>query len=251
MGYQPKHAKPSRLPAKIAAASASVLAMTAAMGNNVASAVTPSGSSQGSSAVGSSDFYAGLYEQAWQHHVQVQTQTQTWPVPVGDLARGITDGVVELVAPGTIADHQAQIAAQLAAEEAARAAAEQKAREEAAWRDNSQCPAAARACIDLAGNRAWLQVNGNITYGPVKVSHGARGWETPRGTHYVKRKVRDEVSYIFNNAPMPYSTYFTDDGVAFHAGSINVLSHGCVHLNYNDAAAFFNQLQVGDMVYAY
>lgn len=117
--------------------------------------------------------------------------------------------------------------------------------------DRGSCPVQARACVDLAGGRAWLQRGGQVTYGAVPMSAGAPGWETPKGTHWVQRKVKDEVSYIFNMAPMPYSTYFTNTGVAFHEGDINLLSHGCIHLRHQDAVTFFNDLQVGDMVYVY
>lgn len=117
--------------------------------------------------------------------------------------------------------------------------------------DTGSCPAEARACVDLEGGRAWLQRDGQVSYGAVPMSAGAPGWETPRGTHYVTRKVKDEVSYQFNLAPMPYSVYFTNDGVAFHEGDVNVLSHGCIHLNSQDAQVFYNDLQVGDMVYVY
>ena len=49
-------------------------------------------------------------------------------------------------------------------------------------------------------------------------------------------------------APMPYSVFFEDGGIAFHAGDPHKASAGCVHLNFADAVAFFNFLQVGDHV---
>ena len=112
-------------------------------------------------------------------------------------------------------------------------------------------PATARACVDLAGQRTWLQKDGNVEYGPVTMSSGAQGWETPRGTHKVTRKVKDEISREFHNAPMPYSVYFTNTGVAFHAGRVDWLSHGCIHLNHDDAVTYFNSLKPGDVVFVY
>jgi lipoprotein-anchoring transpeptidase ErfK/SrfK len=51
-----------------------------------------------------------------------------------------------------------------------------------------------------------------------------------------------------NHAPMPFSVFFADGGVAFHEGSLQTSSYGCVHLAHDDAVAFFNTLQVGDEV---
>lgn len=115
------------------------------------------------------------------------------------------------------------------------------------------CDPVARACVDLAQGRTWLQSGGQVTYGPVPMSAGAPSpqTETPRGLHHVNRKVKDEVSFEFGNAPMPYSVYFTNNGIAFHQGNVELLSHGCVHLNHNDAAVYFDQLQIGDAVHVF
>ena len=111
----------------------------------------------------------------------------------------------------------------------------------------SPCPRTAAACVDLDGNRTWLQSGERLSYGPVRMSHGKAGWETPRGTFQVARKVRHEVSRLFNNAPMPYSVYFVG-GIAFHEGDPAYLSHGCVRMDQPAAATYFDRLQVGDTV---
>ena len=113
---------------------------------------------------------------------------------------------------------------------------------------NSPCPPSARACVDLAGQKTWLQENGRITYGPVPMSSGMPGYETTRGHLHVTRKVKDDWSVPYNG-PMPYSVYFTNDGEAFHEGSVKQMSHGCIHLEHHDAVKYFNTLQVGDSVY--
>jgi hypothetical protein len=112
------------------------------------------------------------------------------------------------------------------------------------------CPPTARACIDVDGKRAWIQSEGRITYGPVPVTTGQPGYETTRGTHRVLRHVRDDHSRIFDT-PMPYSTYFTTGGIAFHEGRLDEPSHGCIHLGHRAAAHFFEQLRVGDQVVAF
>lgn len=111
----------------------------------------------------------------------------------------------------------------------------------------SPCPRTASACVDLDGDRTWLQEDGRISYGPVRMSHGKAGWETPIGTYQVTRKVRHEVSRLFNNAPMPYSVYFVG-GIAFHEGDPDYVSHGCIRMYQPDAATYFERLDVGDAV---
>ncbi|MDN5724174.1 MAG: L,D-transpeptidase [Corynebacterium sp.] len=113
-----------------------------------------------------------------------------------------------------------------------------------------ECAPTARACIDVDGKRAWMQSDGRITYGPVPVTTGMSGYETTRGTHQVLRHVRDDHSRIFDS-PMPYSTYFTTSGIAFHEGRLDEPSHGCIHLGHHAAVHFFDQLQVGDQVVAF
>ena len=47
---------------------------------------------------------------------------------------------------------------------------------------------------------------------------------------------------------MPWSVFFEDGGIAFHSGSPNRSSGGCIHLEPVDAEAWFNYLQIGDQV---
>jgi len=42
--------------------------------------------------------------------------------------------------------------------------------------------------------------------------------------------------------------FFEDGGIAFHSGSPNRSSGGCIHLEPVDAEAWFNYLQIGDQV---
>jgi len=109
------------------------------------------------------------------------------------------------------------------------------------------CSITEGACLKLSTNEAWLIYHGAASYGPVPVTHGKPGYETPTGTFSVLRKVKDEWSVPYN-APMPYSTYFTSDGIAFHEGSLTELSHGCVHLSPEAAVTFFDNLFIGEQV---
>lgn len=160
-------------------------------------------------------------------------------------ARAQIDQTVETLFPGLVAERAPQPApapAMLPAPEAAPAVA---------GFDYGACPKDAKVCVDLAGQRSWLQQDGQVYYGDVRVATGMPGQETPRGTFYVNRKVKDEISYEFNNAPMPFATYFTYNGIAFHEGNPEYMSNGCVRMYRQDAERYFNDLQIGDKVVVY
>lgn len=110
------------------------------------------------------------------------------------------------------------------------------------------CGSSAAACVDLSSRQAWLMNGGQVTYGPTPITSGKPGYRTPPGTFKVLWKDRDHRSQTFDNAPMPYSVFFTESGIAFHQGSLRGQSHGCVRLGKNAAATFFNKLSVGEVV---
>ena len=103
------------------------------------------------------------------------------------------------------------------------------------------------ACVRLSTNQAWLVYNGNASYGPVRVSHGKPGYETPVGTYPVLRKVKDDWSVPYNG-PMPNAVYFTTNGIAFHQGDTNLQSHGCVRLGPQESLVFYDNLFPGEQV---
>jgi hypothetical protein len=116
------------------------------------------------------------------------------------------------------------------------------------------CSVSAKACVDLDSQRAWLIENGKVIRGPVKIASGGNGEETPVGHSLrVYRKEKDHLSQesrLPNGqpAPMPWSVFFEDGGIAFHSGSPSRSSGGCIHLEPVDAEAWFNYLQIGDQV---
>jgi hypothetical protein len=116
------------------------------------------------------------------------------------------------------------------------------------------CTSAASACVDVDKKKAWLIKDGKIFRGPVSIATGGKGEETPTGDVFrVYRKDKDHKSEEFKMkngkpAPMPYSVFFEDGGIAFHSGNPAQASAGCVHLGLADAQAFFSFLQVGDHV---
>ena len=103
------------------------------------------------------------------------------------------------------------------------------------------------ACLEKHSNLAWLVYNGQTSYGPVKVSHGKPGYETPVGTFSVLRKVKNDWSVPYNGA-MPNAVYFTTTGIAFHQGDTAVQSHGCIRMTLDASQVFYDNLMVGEKV---
>lgn len=110
------------------------------------------------------------------------------------------------------------------------------------------CDITEGACIRLSTNESWLISNGALHYGPVPITSGMSGYETPVGYFPVLHKVRNEVSRAYANAPMPNSVYFTSYGIAFHQGSLVEPSHGCIHLSWEASATYFDFLHSGQQV---
>lgn len=109
------------------------------------------------------------------------------------------------------------------------------------------CPAAASACVDLSDDLTWLQSDGRISYGPVRMEPGPPGTQhaTPRGTFHVQWKAGANYISTEYHEPMPYAVFFAPGGVAFHGGSLTTPSHGCVHLDTGSARYYHDHLPVG------
>ncbi|MBP2368803.1 L,D-transpeptidase [Pseudonocardia parietis] len=120
--------------------------------------------------------------------------------------------------------------------------------DEADGTDGTPCSAAARACVDLENHQAWLMEDGRVTLGPVEVSHGGQGTETPTGDFEVYAKEKDHYSAEYDGAPMPWSVFFAPGGIAFHEGDRDAASAGCVRLKSKDATVFFGNLSMHDRV---
>jgi lipoprotein-anchoring transpeptidase ErfK/SrfK len=104
------------------------------------------------------------------------------------------------------------------------------------------------ACVSVDTKQAWLVDDGEVVRGPVQISVGAPGHETPRGSFVVEWKHKDHRSKEFNDAPMPWAVFFAPGGIAFHEGNLGTPSAGCVRLGAADAQAFYEFLEVGDPV---
>jgi hypothetical protein len=117
-------------------------------------------------------------------------------------------------------------------------------------RDYSMCPPAAAACVDLPRHLTWLQSDGKVTFGPVRMEPGPPGSAnaTPRGTFRVVWKGGPNVISNIYHVPMPWPVFFASGGIAFHAGSLTVPSHGCVHLTMANAHYYNEHLAIGSEV---
>jgi lipoprotein-anchoring transpeptidase ErfK/SrfK len=116
--------------------------------------------------------------------------------------------------------------------------------------DGTSCTdARIKACVDLSENTTWLlDGEGNVVYGAVPNSHGSEGHETPTGDFVVQWKDRDHKSKEYGGASMPYAVFFDTHGRAFHQGSRERQSAGCVRLDEDDAKRFFDHLEPNDRV---
>ncbi|HEV7979869.1 L,D-transpeptidase [Amycolatopsis sp.] len=102
--------------------------------------------------------------------------------------------------------------------------------------------------MSLSTKQAWLVRGGEVVFGPVPIMSGKPGHETPVGKFRVAWKDQEHYSSEFAGMPMPNSVFFAAGGIAFHAGSLDEGSHGCVHLSDAASLTFFESLKVGDSV---
>jgi lipoprotein-anchoring transpeptidase ErfK/SrfK len=100
----------------------------------------------------------------------------------------------------------------------------------------------------MTAKHAWLIKDGKVKRGPVPIEIGGPGKETPAGTFAVQWKNKNHRSTEFNNAPMPFAVFFADGGIAFHQGTLQRQSAGCVRLKKSDAESFYDTLDLGDEV---
>jgi len=97
--------------------------------------------------------------------------------------------------------------------------------------------------IDKSAQRMTVTVNGEQLY-EWPVSTGGRGYDTPSGTFKPFRMEIDHYSEEWDNAPMPYSIFFTQTGNAIHGtyeqrNLGRAVSHGCVRLSVKNAATLW------------
>ncbi|ADV45731.1 ErfK/YbiS/YcfS/YnhG family protein [Nitratifractor salsuginis DSM 16511] len=81
------------------------------------------------------------------------------------------------------------------------------------------------------------------------VTSGADDYKTPSGIYPVLYKKRHHMSTKYpdpsgeNN--MDFSIFFTHQGHALHKGSVNWMSHGCIHIDPRDICTLFRWAKPG------
>jgi hypothetical protein len=98
--------------------------------------------------------------------------------------------------------------------------------------------------VDKSAQRMAVLVNGEQLYN-WPVTTGGSGYDTPGGTFKPFRMEIDHHSDEYDNAPMPYSIFFTQTGNAIHGtyeqrNLGRAVSHGCVRLSVKNAATLWN-----------
>jgi L,D-transpeptidase catalytic domain len=108
---------------------------------------------------------------------------------------------------------------------------------------SSAAQAAVLVTIDKSIQQMTVSVDGRPLY-QWPVSTGKGGYDTPNGKFKAFRMERDHFSKEWDEAPMPFSIFFTPKGHAIH-GSLEVkrlgtpASHGCVRLLPANAEKLF------------
>jgi hypothetical protein len=97
--------------------------------------------------------------------------------------------------------------------------------------------------VDKVSQHMHVSIDGVQTYDWL-VSTGGQTFDTPSGHYHIFRMEKEHFSKEWDDAPMPYSMFFTGIGHAIH-GSYHVkalgtrASHGCVRLAPENAAVLF------------
>ena len=100
--------------------------------------------------------------------------------------------------------------------------------------------------INKASQKMTVEVEGRTKY-KWPVSTGAKGYDTPSGDFKPFRMEKEHFSKEWDDAPMPYSIFFTGRGHAIHGSYSKWIgrraSHGCVRLSPGNAATLFALVQ--------
>ena len=118
------------------------------------------------------------------------------------------------------------------------------------WRDVPDSAGRERVVVSLSDQLAYLY-RGNTLMAVTTVSSGTSKNPTPTGIFAVHTKKPMHRSRKYDNAPMPFSQFIDQFGIALHAGHIpgRPASHGCVRLPAQFAKKLFTVTEVGTPVY--
>lgn len=109
------------------------------------------------------------------------------------------------------------------------------------------------ACVDQTRQLMWVQKGKRVVFPVTPVRTGLKAYKTRNGWHRIFFRKLHETSRLYNNAPMPYSQYFSG-GQAFHGTRNDIFtkgSAGCVNLRIPDAARLWKVLHKKDRAYIF
>ena len=104
--------------------------------------------------------------------------------------------------------------------------------------------------VDLEA-RVLSVFKGGYEIGAATVLVGTDDYPTPLGTFPILAKQRHNKSEKYGNAPMPWSMFLTNDGVAIHGGHVvenGYASHGCISGPDGFVEKIFSIAKPGDKV---
>ena len=116
------------------------------------------------------------------------------------------------------------------------------------WNEQGVATGRVTIWVDLRRQMISAFRNGH-EIGTAVIVYGAVEMPSPEGVFPVLRKDSDYHSRSYD-APMPYSLFITNDGVALHGSPMSSrrASHGCIGLPVEFAQKLFEASNVGDIV---
>lgn len=116
------------------------------------------------------------------------------------------------------------------------------------WNDRDVGPGKVQVFVNMRRQLISVFRDGH-EIGTAVIVYGGNGHDSPSGRFPIMRKVRDYHSRSYD-APMPYSLFITNDGVALHGSPMAAdrATHGCIGLPLSFARLLFDQAKRGDVV---
>ncbi len=106
-----------------------------------------------------------------------------------------------------------------------------------------------RMIVSIATQRIYLVRENQVAF-DTPISSAAPGFRTPRGSFFIKEKIRNgKISNLYK-CPMPFWMRIGETEFGLHEGELPgyPASHGCIRLPKESAQLIFDQLSVGTVV---
>ncbi len=117
------------------------------------------------------------------------------------------------------------------------------------WHEDGAASGPTWVLVNLAAQTVSV-FRGGDEIGTAIALYGVDDKPTPTGKFAVLSKRKDYWSRTYN-APMPFSLWLTDDGVAIHGSNVRhgAGTHGCVGVPLDFGNRLFDAMKVGDEVF--